>query len=119
MLWNVVLGYVSADEAIEDLNTRYNAALESGLPMEHANVSLLRTMIRFSRQQEPLPIKQSKTLSGYGCRKEKDACIHMDPLPWKDSAMERQEYMDAGSIKNGGQCEKVGFFTRRNGESYE
>lgn len=31
VLWNVVLGYVSADEAIEDLNTRYNAALESGL----------------------------------------------------------------------------------------
>ena len=59
-------------------------------------------MIRFSRQQEPLPIKQSKTLSWYGCRKEKDACIHMDPLPWKDSAMERQEDMDAvrRSIEN-------------------
>lgn len=75
-------------------------------------------MIRFSRQQEPLPIKQSKTLSGYGCRKEKDACIHMDPLPWKDSAMERQEYRMQAAIK-GGQCEKWDFFTRRNGESYE
>lgn len=69
-------------------------------------------MIRFSRQQEPLPIKQSKTLSGYGCRKEKDACIHMDPLPWKDSAMERQEYMDAGSIKMEGSVKSVIFHTQ-------
>lgn len=42
----------------------------------------------------------------------------MDPLPWKDSAMERQEYMDAGSIKMEGSV-KSGIFTRRNGESYE
>ena len=30
-LWNAVLGNVSADEAIEDLNTRYNDALERAL----------------------------------------------------------------------------------------
>lgn len=31
VFWNVILGYTTADAAIEDLNTRYNAALESGL----------------------------------------------------------------------------------------
>lgn len=31
VFWNAILGYISADEAIADLNTRYNAALESGL----------------------------------------------------------------------------------------
>ena len=29
VLWNAVMGYVDADEAIEDLNTRYNNALDS------------------------------------------------------------------------------------------
>ncbi|MGI5990611.1 MAG: ABC transporter substrate-binding protein [Lachnospiraceae bacterium] len=29
VLWNAVMGYISADEAIEDLNTRYNEALEA------------------------------------------------------------------------------------------
>ncbi len=31
VFWNVILGNVKADDAIADLNTRYNAALESGL----------------------------------------------------------------------------------------
>lgn len=31
VFWNVILGYVLADDAIKDLNTRYNAALERGL----------------------------------------------------------------------------------------
>lgn len=31
VLWNAVMGYVSADEAIEDLNTRYNEALEADI----------------------------------------------------------------------------------------
>lgn len=31
VFWNVILGNVSADDAVADLNTRYNAALESGL----------------------------------------------------------------------------------------
>ena len=30
-MWNVVLGNLSASDAVADLNTRYNAALESGL----------------------------------------------------------------------------------------
>lgn len=30
-MWNVVLGNISAADAVADLNTRYNAALESGL----------------------------------------------------------------------------------------
>lgn len=41
VLWNVVLGYVSADDAIADLNTRYNDALERGL----ANGSCKRLVI--------------------------------------------------------------------------
>lgn len=41
VLWNVILGNVSADEAIEDLNTRYNEALERGL----ANGSCSRVVI--------------------------------------------------------------------------
>ena len=31
VLWNAVMGYVSVDEAIEDLNTRYNEALEADI----------------------------------------------------------------------------------------
>ena len=31
VLWNAVMGYVEIDEAIEDLNTRYNDALESDI----------------------------------------------------------------------------------------
>lgn len=31
VLWNAVMGYVDIDDAIEDLNTRYNEALESGI----------------------------------------------------------------------------------------
>ncbi len=31
VLWNAVMGYVDVDEAIEDLNTRYNEALESDI----------------------------------------------------------------------------------------
>lgn len=31
VLWNAILGNISADEAIADLNKRYNAALEKGL----------------------------------------------------------------------------------------
>lgn len=31
VLWNAIMGYVDADEAIEDLNTRYNEALESDI----------------------------------------------------------------------------------------
>lgn len=81
--YGVVLGYVSADEAIEDLNTRYNAALESGL----SNGTCKRVIVENYDPLQPsagtVTYKQSKTLSGYGCRKEKDACIHMDPLPWK------------------------------------
>jgi multiple sugar transport system substrate-binding protein len=41
VMWNVVLGNVSAADAIADLNTRYNAALESGL----ANGSCQRLII--------------------------------------------------------------------------
>lgn len=40
-LWNAVLGNVSVDEAIQDLNTRYNDALERGL----ANGSCTRVVI--------------------------------------------------------------------------
>lgn len=40
-LWNAVLGNITADEAIEDLNTRYNEALERGL----ANGSCTRVVI--------------------------------------------------------------------------
>lgn len=29
VLWNAVMGYVDTDEAIKDLNTRYNEALEA------------------------------------------------------------------------------------------
>ena len=36
----------------------------------------------------------------------------MDPLPWKDSAMERQEYMDAGSIKMEGSVKSGIFHTQ-------
>ena len=31
VFWNIILGNMSADDAIEDLNTRYNEALERGL----------------------------------------------------------------------------------------
>lgn len=31
VLWNAVMGYVDVDEAIEDLNTRYNEALEADI----------------------------------------------------------------------------------------
>ena len=31
VFWNVILGNLSADEAIEDLNKRYNDALDRGL----------------------------------------------------------------------------------------
>ena len=41
-MWNVILGNVGADEAIEDLNTRYNDALERGL----ANGSCTRLVIK-------------------------------------------------------------------------
>lgn len=41
-LWNAVLGNVSVDEAIEDLNTRYNEALERGL----SNGSCTRVVIK-------------------------------------------------------------------------
>lgn len=41
VFWNVVMGYITADEAIADLNTRYNAALESGL----ANGSCKRVIV--------------------------------------------------------------------------
>lgn len=41
VFWNVVMGYVTADDAIADLNTRYNAALESGL----ANGSCKRVIV--------------------------------------------------------------------------
>ena len=42
VMWNVILGNVGADEAIEDLNTRYNDALERGL----ANGSCTRLVIK-------------------------------------------------------------------------
>lgn len=41
VMWNVVLGNLSADDAIADLNERYNAALESGL----ANGSCKRLIV--------------------------------------------------------------------------
>jgi multiple sugar transport system substrate-binding protein len=41
VFWNVVLGFTTADDAIADLNTRYNAALESGL----ANGSCKRVIV--------------------------------------------------------------------------
>ncbi|MFA9378694.1 MAG: ABC transporter substrate-binding protein [Lachnotalea sp.] len=41
VFWNVVLGFTTADDAIADLNTRYNAALESGL----ANGSCKRVVV--------------------------------------------------------------------------
>ena len=31
VLWNAVMGYVSVDDAIDDLNTRYNDAYESDI----------------------------------------------------------------------------------------
>ena len=31
VLWNAVMGYVDIDEAINDLNTRYNEALEADI----------------------------------------------------------------------------------------
>ena len=31
VLWNAVMGYVDVDEAIEDLNTRYNDAYDSDI----------------------------------------------------------------------------------------
>ena len=31
VLWNAVMGYVDVDDAIEDLNTRYNEALEADI----------------------------------------------------------------------------------------
>ena len=31
VLWNAVMDYVDVDEAIEDLNTRYNEALEADI----------------------------------------------------------------------------------------
>ncbi|MDD2214741.1 MAG: extracellular solute-binding protein [Oscillospiraceae bacterium] len=42
VLWNAVMGYVDADEAIEDLNTRYNDALDSDV----ANGSIKRLVIK-------------------------------------------------------------------------
>ncbi len=41
VLWNAVMGYVGIDEAIEDLNTRYNEAYE----MDIADGSVLRLVI--------------------------------------------------------------------------
>lgn len=41
VFWNAVMGYITADEAIADLNTRYNAALEAGL----ANGSCKRVIV--------------------------------------------------------------------------
>ncbi|MDO4268958.1 MAG: extracellular solute-binding protein, partial [Eubacteriales bacterium] len=41
VFWNVILGHITADEAIADLNTRYNDALERGL----ANGSCQRLIV--------------------------------------------------------------------------
>lgn len=41
-LWNAVMGYVGIDEAIEDLNTRYNEALDQGV----ADGTIQRLVIR-------------------------------------------------------------------------
>jgi multiple sugar transport system substrate-binding protein len=41
VFWNVIMGYTSADDAITDLNTRYNAALDAGL----ANGSCKRVIV--------------------------------------------------------------------------
>lgn len=44
---------------------------------------------------------------------ERKGCLHpYGPLPWKDSAMERQEYMDAGSIKMEGSVKSGIFHTQ-------
>lgn len=41
VLWNAIMGYVEIDEAIEDLNTRYNAAYEADI----ASGSVLRLVV--------------------------------------------------------------------------